>query len=292
MAGASITQVRQTYELPGNAVFPESIGVDAEAGDAYVGSLGDGTLYRLRRDRLTAEIFSPGGADGRGSVAGVKIDPSGRLWAAGGYDGTLWIYDLKRRELLGRLELAEPPTCVNDIAFGPGGRGFVTDSFVPYLFRVDADSLAVERWVDLKAEGVPWPDGLNLNGIVLTGDGRHLVSCQTNTGRLWRISLDSGRVEEVEVQGGPFEHADGLARDGSLLYVAINAGQQVAVLEVRDTGATAALRTILRSDAFAFPTAVARRGDELLVVNAQLDKMNSAPELPFTVVAIEPAATA
>jgi sugar lactone lactonase YvrE len=292
MAGASITQVRQTYELPGNAVFPESVGVHADTGDAYVGSLGDGTLYRIQRDRETPEIWSPGGADGRGSVAGVKIDSRGRLWAAGGYDGTLWIYDLEQRTLLARSELAEPPTCVNDIAFGPGGDGFVTDSFVPYLFRVDAESLAAGRWVGLKAEGVPWPDGLNLNGIVLAGDGRHLISCQTNTGRLWRISLDSGRVQEVEVPGGPFEHADGLARDGCLLYVAINARQQVAVLEVKDTGATASLRTILRSDAFAFPTAVALRGDDLLVVNAQLDKMNSAPELPFTVVAIEPAAAA
>jgi superoxide dismutase, Cu-Zn family len=292
MAGAAVTQVRQRYELPGNAVFPESIGVDAQTGDAYVGSLADGTLYRIGREKKTAEIWSPGGADARGSVAGVKIDPRRRLWAAGGYDGTLWIYDLEQRRLLARSELAEPPTCVNDIAFGPGGDGFVTDSFVPYLFRVDAESLAVERWVDLQAEGVPWPDGLNLNGIVLARDGRHLVSCQTNTGRLWRISLDSGSVQEVEVPGGPFEHADGLARDGSFLYVAINARQQVAVLEVQDNGAAASLRTILRSDAFAFPTAVALRCDDLLVVNAQLDRMNGAPELPFTVVAIEPAAAA
>lgn len=35
------------YELPGQEVFPESIGVDPVTGDAYVGSLADGTLYRL-----------------------------------------------------------------------------------------------------------------------------------------------------------------------------------------------------------------------------------------------------
>jgi len=41
-----LAQVAGSYELPGKAVFPESIGVDGATGDAYVGSLADGSLYR------------------------------------------------------------------------------------------------------------------------------------------------------------------------------------------------------------------------------------------------------
>ena len=124
-----------TYELPGEAVFPESIGVDAATGDAYVGSLADGTLYKLTTDGK-AEPWAAGGQDGRGSVAGVKVDDRGRLWAAGGYDGTLRVYDLRTRELLARLATGAQPSLVNDIAFGPRGGAYVTDSLVPALFVV------------------------------------------------------------------------------------------------------------------------------------------------------------
>jgi hypothetical protein len=64
---------------------------------------------------------------------------------------------------------------------------------------------------------VPWPDGLNLNGIVVTADGMYLVSCQTTLGRFWRISLADGAVDEVALDGGPLPHCDGLARSGSVL---------------------------------------------------------------------------
>jgi superoxide dismutase, Cu-Zn family len=43
---------------------------------------------------------------------------------------------------------------------------------------------------------------------------------------------------------------------------------------------------VLRSAAFAFPTAAAVRGSELLVVNGQLDRMGGRPRLPFTVLAV------
>jgi len=71
-------QVAEHYELPGGAVFPESIGVDAATGDAYVGSLADRTLYRLAAGG-GAQVWSPPGQDGRGSAAGVKADSRGKL---------------------------------------------------------------------------------------------------------------------------------------------------------------------------------------------------------------------
>jgi hypothetical protein len=60
----------------------------------------------------------------------------------------------------------------------------------------------------------------------------------------------------------------------------------VLVVELETDGAAGRVRSILGSDAFAFPTAIAIRDERLLVVNGQLDKMSRAPRLPFTVVAI------
>lgn len=162
------------------------------------------------------ETWSPAGEDQRSSVAGVKLDPQGRLWAAGGHDGTAYVYETADRTLLGRLDVGARPSCINDIAFGPGGEAYVTDSFVPLLFRAAGDPLAIEPWIDLVEQGVPWSDGLNLNGIVLTADRRHLVACQTNLGRFWQVSIDIGQVNEVALDGSPLENCDGsLSPDGA-----------------------------------------------------------------------------
>ena len=275
-----------TFEFPGEAVFPESVGVDPASGVSYVGSLADGALYRLS-GTAEVQVWSPAGADGRKSVAGVKVDSQGRLWAAGGYEGTLYVYDLASRSLIVRLDVGARPSCVNDIAFGPAGEAYVTDSLISLLFRVAGAPPAIEPWVDLAEQGVPWAEGLNFNGIVLTPDRRHLVACQTNLGRLWQISVQTGQLREVALDGGPLQHCDGMALSGSTLYVAVNARNRIAVVELEKDGAAGRVRRILRSDAFLFPTAIAVRDERLLVVNGQLDKMGRAPQLPFTVVAVE-----
>jgi hypothetical protein len=87
-------------------------------------------------------------------------------------------------------------------------------------------------------------------------------------------------------RGGPLEHCDGLALSGPTLYVAVNARNRVAIVDLADDGANGSVRTLLRSDAFAFPTAIAVRDEQLLIVNGQLDKMGAGPHLPFTVVTI------
>jgi superoxide dismutase, Cu-Zn family len=278
-------QVVSSYELPGKAVFPESIGLDPVTGDAYVGSLADGTLYRLTSAGGT-ELWAAGGQDGRRSVAGVKVDARGRLWAAGGSDGVLWVYDLASGGLLARLNTAARPSLVNDIAFGHRGEAYVTDSLAPVLLRADGDPVTLSSWADPAAAGVPWPDGLNFNGIVLAPDGRHVVACQTNLGRFWRVDVASGKVSEVALEGGPLQHCDGLAICGPTLYVAVNARNLIAVADLADDGSAGRVHTVLRSSTFAFPTAVAVSGGRLLVVNSQLDKMGGHPRLPFTVVAV------
>lgn len=285
MSAETKTTTERTWPLPGDGVFPESVGVDPSTGDAYVGSLADGALYRLAGSG-EVELFSPAGEDGRRSVAGVKVDARGRLWAAGGYEGTLHVYELTTGSLLAQLDVGARPSCVNDIAFGPGGEAYVTDSLVSLLFRVAGEPLRLEPWVDLAEQGVPWGEGLNFNGIVMSADRRHLVACQTNLGRFWRVALDSGRVTEVALDCGPIKDCDGMARSGSALYVAINARNRIAVIELADDGAAGVLRTMLTNDDFAFPTAVAVHGEDLLVVNAQLDRMGGAPQIPFTAIAI------
>jgi len=74
------------------------------------------------------------------------------------------------------------------------GRG-ITDARAHHLSRREAPTL--RPWADLAERGVPWADGLNFNGIVLTSDREHVVACQTNLGRFWQVSLATGQVNEV-----------------------------------------------------------------------------------------------
>ncbi len=48
MATEMMTTALESFALPGEAVFPESIGIDKTTGDVYVDSLADGAIYRLR----------------------------------------------------------------------------------------------------------------------------------------------------------------------------------------------------------------------------------------------------
>lgn len=275
-----------SLELPGDAVFPESIGVDPVRGDAYVGSMQDGTLYRLGADG-EVEVWSPAGVDERNSVAGVKVDDRGRLWAAGGYNGTVHVYDLAGRSLVAQMDVGGRPSCVNDFAVVPGGDAYITDSFISLLFRAGGSPLALRPWVDLGEAGIPWAQGLNLNGIVVAPGGNHLVACQTNLGRFWQIALDTGQVREMALEGGPLPHCDGLALSGSTMYVAINALNHLAIVDLADDGSAGRVSAHVRCDDFAFPTAIAVRHGQLLVVNGQLDKIGDKPDLPFTVTVLD-----
>lgn len=66
------------HALPGAAAFPEGLAA-ARDGTFYTGSLIDGTLFKGSVEDPAASVLSPAGADGRSSVAGMEVDPRGRL---------------------------------------------------------------------------------------------------------------------------------------------------------------------------------------------------------------------
>ncbi|MGN6174200.1 MAG: hypothetical protein ACTHPS_14850 [Streptosporangiaceae bacterium] len=78
-----------------------------------------------------------------------------------------------------------------------------------------------------------------------------------------------------------------LGVQGQGLQVVEDDGQaQDREVDLADDGSAGRVTRLLRSDAFAFPTAVAVSGGRLLVVNGQLDQMGGQPRLPFTVAVV------
>lgn len=271
-------------------VFPEGVAVARE--DFYVGSTTDGTIYRGDLDDPVATPFLPGGADGRTAAIGMKVD-RGTLFVAGGATGRLFAYDVRTRALVGswQVEQTGAPTFLNDVAVSPRGDVYVTDSLRPFLYRVDArdrrttGTQPLPVHVAFEGTELTYTTGFNVNGVVVTKDGRYAVLAQSNAAALFRVRLGDGAVQRIDL-GGEAVAGDGLVLDGRRLHAVERQGDlgQVVTIELdrRLTSGTVVSRTT--DPSFDDPTTAALVRGSLLVVNSQFGERNAgeAPG-PFTV---------
>ncbi len=282
--GGDDTASTDGYELPGEAVFPEGVGVDKTSGDFYVGSTSDGTVYRGTVGSEQVEVFLPGGEDGRTAVTGVKVDDRGWLWLAGRDTGRAFVYDTATGELV--RALTTPPadqTLINDVTFTPDA-SFLTDSFRPVVWRVARSADGVGRmrpWLDLTGTRVPTDSDFNLNGISASDDGRYLLTVHFDTGRLFRIDVATKEVDEVDLGGDLLKTGDGILLDGTTLLVVREEPGGVYPVELSADLLSGDVGEPFGADLL-LPTTLAEYDGRVLVVNSQLDNPDS-PQLPFTV---------
>jgi sugar lactone lactonase YvrE len=292
------------YLLPDDARFPEGIAADNESGAFYVSSVADGSIYRGNVNSSNAELFLRGGPaqeDGRTSATGLKLD-DGRLFVAGAGTGKVFIYNASSGDLIRSFDAQGAAGFLNDLAINPQtGDAYITDSFVPTLWRISGGQL--EEWLDLddppnqSSDPIPYTPGFNLNGIVATPDGRYLLTVQSNTGNLYRIDTQTKQVTQVDLGDDlgdeGLSNGDGLVLTGNTLYVIRNQGIITKI----------SLGNNLRSGEVVepnipvpfpddFPTTGALVGGRLLVVNSQFNTKGgpvggtTPPEIPFTVSAM------
>lgn len=276
-AGAAAPPSR--YELPGRNSYPEGIAVHGD--DYFVGATNGGAIFRGRLLEPRAHVFLPGGRHGRTVAVGMKVGTERRLFVAGGPTGRVFVYSTVSRALLAALRTPGSGGFLNDVAIGPNGDAFVTDSFRPKLYRVPASTTSIEEWLDFGGTPFLYEGGFNANGIVVTPDRRHLLIVQSNTGRLFRITISTKRVREVRLAGGAL-HGDGMLLRGRTLWAVADG----AIVKVSLAADYLSGRIVSRTShpSFRSPTTIAFGRGRLLVVNSQFDARTSGkPELPFTV---------
>lgn len=289
----SYSKGSRLIQLPGDGVYPEGIALDGR-GSLFSGSSQQGTIFRSTRGSTPAEIFLAAGSDGRTSAIGMKVDPSGRLIVAGGALGDVFVYDTNTKALLAKLDntKAANQTFLNDVAVGPNGDVYVTDSTDPVIYRVPAATLAnpqgataPERWLELAGTPFAYQPGFNANGIVATRDGKYLLVVQTNTGKLFRVEVATKQVTEVDLQGRPLTGGDGLILSCRKLWV-VRSGQ-VDVLKMKRDFTVARFSRTITDPSFDSPTTGALAGERLYVVNSQFGRLFATPPqpavLPFTI---------
>ena len=138
----------QSYQLTGDeggSKF-EGIGYDDASGTFYVSEITGGEVHRGRVDApATAEWLAGAGTDGRFTARGITVDDAGRVYIAGGPNGIehpdapdLWVYD-RDGVLLAALDTGVDRAFLNDVAIGPDGAAYFTNSNAPQVFRVVAE---------------------------------------------------------------------------------------------------------------------------------------------------------
>jgi sugar lactone lactonase YvrE len=289
------------YSLPTEARYPEGIAAENKSGTFYVSSALDGSIYRGNVKTENLKLFLPGGEDGRAQALGMTLDNERRLYVAGGFTGKVFIYDTSSGELVRTFSTQSAENFLNDVTINPrSGDAYITDSFVPILWRVPAEEVTnsstpgeLEPWLDLAPPNqdplIPYTPGFNLNGIVATPDGRYLLTVQSNTGNLYRIDTQTKQVTQVDLGGATLTNGDGLELRGHTLYVIRN--QDELITEVSLDGQFTSGRTKGDTSAASldFPTTGALVRGRLLVVNSQFDKGflgPGVPEIPFKVSSI------
>jgi len=281
------------YTIPGDAVFPEGIALDQRSKDFFVSSTTDGTIFKGNVDHAALAPFAAGGADGRTTAIGLKVDGRGRLFVAGGGTGRAFVLDTKDGRTLKILDSnpGRSPTFINDVTLAPGFAYF-TDSMRPVILRAATSGDTVgdfELWLDLTGTPFVYRSGYNANGIASFDGGRLLVVVQYNTGKLFRIDTRTKAVSEIDLGGETVTNGDGLVAHGSRLYVVRNASvKQISEVKLLHGKREGRVGATITSDEFMFPTTAARDGERLLVVNSQFDKRDGGgtPVLPFTVAAV------
>jgi sugar lactone lactonase YvrE len=232
---------------------------DPRTGRFYVASVRHGTIAEIDpRDGASGAVRElwPRDRPGAGAVLGVRVDTArGVLWAtlAGIPQAASYVPGDSAIAALLRVRLADgaierrwdlPPSplghTLGDLAVGPAGDVWVTDSPEPVLYRLRPDADTLER--------LTHPLFYSLQGVAPTPDGRTLYVADYAHGLL-RVDIASRAVTRLaDAPGTTSLGCDGIAWDRGAIVAVQNgltppriarfvldvAGTRIVRLEVLD----------------------------------------------------------
>ncbi|WP_215450833.1 SMP-30/gluconolactonase/LRE family protein [Streptomyces sp. ATCC 21386] len=257
---------------------------------AYLGSLGDGSIYRADLRTGAGRIVSAG--PGTPSV-GLKLDDRGRLFVAGRGQGAR-VVDIRTGAIIASYTLTtRTPTFANDVFLTPGAAWF-TDSFQPALYALplgrDGRLPGADEVVTVTLSGA-WTqtpgETVNANGITRTPDGKALLVVQSGVGALHRVDPRTGVTTLVDLgDAAPLTNGDGLLLIGRRLYVVQNRQNAIDVFHLSTDGRSGIFEGRLSDADFDVPTTVAAHNKRLYLPNARFTT-TPTPDTSYAVVAIK-----
>ena len=296
--GGGATAAPSEVTIPGSRVFPESLTATSD-GSLIIGSLGEGAIYRAAPGASTAELWIKPGTAGTMSVLGVLADErSGTLWVCssdlssagvvvpgGQKPVALKSFDLKSGAPKSSVPLPGERTLCNDIAIGPDGAAYVTDSFNPHVLRLKRGASEFEIWATDPRFTVK--GGAGLDGIAFGGDGNLYVNLY-NGNALFRIDVNrdgsAGKVTQLQ-PSQPIALCDGMRKLGTNTLLMIEGTGKLDRVTVDGDKAKI---DVLKSG-YKTPVSVVQVGDTAWVLEGQLSYLfgqNKGKPGPFRVYAV------
>lgn len=224
-AAPRVERARTAFTLAQADLVPEGIAYDPASRLFLVGSIRHKKVLAVDAQGRSRELV-PSGAHGLQQVLGLRVDGAGRLWAASHAEAptggaapvpeALFCFSLPDGALLEKVELrAEGPHLLNDMAFGPGGEVYVTDSEGGGVWVLPSGGDALRPLVPGDTWRYP-------NGLDVSADGRWLYVAAWDG--LKRVELKTGTFEALEAPEGVVTAGiDGLVRHGDALLAVQNA---------------------------------------------------------------------
>ena len=281
--------------LPPEISYPEGIAYDAKAAAIYTASAADGAVVRIDATSNRSEVIIPAGtlvkpSDQFPTLLGMNLDAAGRLWICGGRTGKVFVIDPAKRSTMKTLSTGGLP---NDVAF-VADAAYVTDTFQPTLWRIETKGTDIgepQAWLDLSKTPIGHVSGPNLNGILATPDGKRLLVGHMQKGQLFSIDVATKQVTAIDLGSEVLTGIDGLLLDGSTLYLVRQPEGELVRITLSPTLTTGKVVARLKNPAFLWPSTLAKRGDELLLVNTQFNTKGKETPKPFSLAVIPIAKT-
>jgi hypothetical protein len=256
--------------------FPESV-TSTKDGTLYAGSFNLGGVTKVVPGGKAEQFIKPG-AGGSRSVLGVLADEKSQTLYVCSNDITgfgvpgpgdtkgAWLktFDLGSGAPKGSFALTEKSLC-NDIAVGPDGTAYISDSLTPVVYSLKPGGTALEVWATDPMLG-PAKDGVGLDGIAVGWDGNLYVTTFIPAA-LFRIAIKEGRAGAITAlkTSRPLDHADAMRAFGDSLLLIEGAGR---LDKVTVKGDEAQIETI--QDGFAEPVSVTQVGNTGWVAEGKL----------------------
>lgn len=255
---------------PEQALLLESVALD-DRGRLLVASIHQAGVFRLDMDGTLVRWTDAGDTHG---VFGMASDRArGDLWITTsntiydtieGDSGTALLkLELATGEVQAVYSLPEAGHQLSDLALGPDGSVFVSDSTGGGIYMLLPGSNRLEQLVDA-------PERASPQGLVVSEDGRWLIFANYGTG-LHRVVIETGAMQQVRTpEGVEVRGLDGLALHGSRIIAIQNGTQTQRVLGLQlspDWTAVTTRTALFEGPPLSEPTTGFVSGDNFIFVS-------------------------
>lgn len=287
---ASAQTQRIVFQAP--VLYPEGVTYDAASKKFFVGSVKTGTIGSVDENGTYKELYKDPSLK---SSYGMKVDAKNNRLLVCISDANYSMYSTpatfkKMARLIAvdlttgakrldvNLALTPGKHFANDMALDDAGNVYVTDSYSPNVYKVDASGKASVFATSplFKSEDV------GLNGILYSPQGYLLVAHSTN-GSLHKIDLRNPKNVTTVKMKMLFPAADGMAwLSPNMLTLVQNKGaNKLYQISSPDNWATAEVKgATATEDRFQHPTTVAVKDGQAWAVNAKFNELTDSSTGP------------